>query len=740
MNNSTMERLFVEEVNIDTKRQDLKHYFKEKGLYVFVTIPIFLIIIFLTESLYIHLGDENYITIHLILEMIIIILCMGIANQLWFTSGYTFVNKDILYGALFFFIGLIYMAHTLSYKGMPFFITESSIYKSTWFYMIGRIILSIGMLGILNLKKKKVSNRYRWFSYSTAFMMASLCFIIVYSSNVYLPFLVIEGEGTTAFKHFLQLTAAFLQLMVILCLIKQYKTSPKSSILLLTASIYLLFSDLMFTFYKTFYDLNDFFGHLFQIFGFIVIYKALYYSAVEHPYRKLFIMNQILQKSKRKMYKLAYFDEITQMPNERYINAKIIKKMKKSEDFSIIVFEMERLESIKASLGTYYSEEMLKMAAKKLNTQFSERFVIGKLRGDQFAILVSGERDERSLENICKEIQELFKKPFHIQHFSLRTNVYIGIASFPFDASDEESLMKHAQFAMYEAYSTINGVEFYHSKMVHARSKNVILENDLYEAIQKNELFLKYQPQLETASGKIKSVEALVRWRHPSKGIISPNDFISVAEHSGLIVPLGNWILEKACLQTKEMQKKLNEPLKVSVNLSIGQLYQGNFVEEVRNILQRTGFSPHLLELEITETMTMNTTQIKSILYGLKGLGVSVVIDDFGTGYSSLTYLKDLPIDALKIDRAFVKNIQKNKTEPIVDMILSMAKHLQLKVIAEGIETEEQLSYLSRNECDLIQGFIICEPLSIEEFVHQYEELKMKSKEMLQQYKMKNYV
>lgn len=180
--------------------------------------------------------------------------------------------------------------------------------------------------------------------------------------------------------------------------------------------------------------------------------------------------------------------------------------------------------------------------------------------------------------------------------------------------------------------------------------------------------------------------------------------------------------------------------MKVSVNLSIGQLYQGNFVEEVRNILQRTGFSPHLLELEITETMTMNTTQIKSILYGLKGLGVSVVIDDFGTGYSSLTYLKDLPIDALKIDRAFVKNIQKNKTEPIVDMILSMAKHLQLKVIAEGIETEEQLSYLSRNECDLIQGFIICEPLSIEEFVHQYEELKMKSKEMLQQYKMKNYV
>lgn len=736
----TLERLLVSEINIDTKKDYLNRYLRGISLYAVITLLIVLVTIFFSHPLYSMLGNNQFITIHLILELVIIVVCIGIANQLWFTTSYTRKKCDILFGALFFFLGFMYLAHTLSYKGMPFFIPKNSADLSTWYFMIGRIVLAMGMIVILNLKNKRVSKIYRWLSYTSAFLLASLCFLIVFFLDGKLPPLIIEGIGSTTLKNSLQFFASFMQWIVIFYLVRHYQFLPKRSILLFTASIYLMFSDLMFTVNMSIYDLYDFLGHLFQIFAFLSIFKALYYSTIDRPYQKILQMNQDLANSKKKMFEMTYFDEITQLPNQRYINEIVTEKMRQHEPFSLIVFELERFATIKSILGTHFTEEILKMVAEKLSNQYSDSFVFGKLRGDQFAIITDGEKNEHKLEEICYSIQQIFHKPIQIQNFSFCINLYFGIASFPDDAKDEESIIKYAQIAMYEAFSSPHRVQFYQSTMVDSRCQSLILENDLYEAIQNNELFLQYQPQVEMLSGKIRSLEALVRWRHPKKGIISPEEFITIAENSGLIVPLGKWILETACLQTKELQQRLNEPIKVSVNLSIGQLYHGNFVEETRGILESTGLSSQSLELEITESMTMNTKQIESILYGLKEIGVSVVVDDFGTGYSSLNYLKDLPINSLKIDREFVKHMKKNQPEPIIDMILSMAKHLQLKVIAEGIETIDQLAYLQMKQCDYIQGFIVCEPLDMEEMIKQYHELEQKMAVMLGYSEIETYV
>lgn len=277
-----------------------------------------------------------------------------------------------------------------------------------------------------------------------------------------------------------------------------------------------------------------------------------------------------------------------------------------------------------------------------------------------------------------------------------------------------EDLLKCARFAMFEAKKVQDHCTFHEPSMSRARKEQLMLENDLYKAIQKNELFLQYQPQLKLKTKHDISMEALVRWNHPEKGLVSPADFIPLAEETGLIVPIGQWVLETACKQTKELQEVLGQPVTVAVNLSLRQFFHGNFTHIVRSILEETKLSPANLQLEITETMTMDKNFLLPILNDLKELGVTIALDDFGKGYSSLSYIKDLPIDCLKIDRDFVKNMSENKREPLVDMMISMAKHLALHVVAEGVETMEQFNYLVNSECDAVQGFLISKPISYE--------------------------
>lgn len=450
--------------------------------------------------------------------------------------------------------------------------------------------------------------------------------------------------------------------------------------------------------------------------------------------KKLVDTEKNLMVSEKEMKHKTYFDDITKLPNERYLLYKIKENLQaNSYDKAVLVFEIDRLASIKSSLGSLYSDCLLRKVAQRLQSQLSSQLIIGKLRDDQFVILLDQYESRDDILTFCKQLQEIMEAPFEIQYALLNNSLNIGISFYPKDAESELDLIKFAQIAANEARNTKDHILFYEASMSDVRTAKVTLENDLFNALKNNELFLEYQPQVDTITGEIISMEALVRWKHPIRGVISPGEFIPVAEESGLINPIGKWVLETACYETKKLQDDLGRSVQIAVNLSLSQLFQGDFVQTVQQILEKTELPPQSLQLELTESMTMNTAHLTPILHDLKSLGVTLAVDDFGTGYSSLSYLSDLPIDCLKIDCSFVKNIQQDtSSEPIVDMIISMAKHLKLKVVAEGVEEVTQFSYLMKSECDFIQGYLFSRPIPIEQISATLCNLQHKAKEMIQ--------
>ena len=457
---------------------------------------------------------------------------------------------------------------------------------------------------------------------------------------------------------------------------------------------------------------------IFSIMIVLLLYLAICVkSIIEDTIKTLLDTEKRLTESEKEKHFMSYHDEVTKLPNERYLLEKINTALQvDSSPKTLLVLEVDRLTTIKSSLGSYYTNCILEVIAERLKCKFPD-FIIGKLQEDQFVILIENKSEKEAFLSLCKQLIEWIEQPFSVQHFSLNITVNIGIAYYSKDAKTAEELMKCAQLAMYEARNVPEPCTFYEQSMTYVREEQLRLENDLYKAIQNKELFLQYQPQLKLKTKHDFSMEALLRWNHPEKGFIPPSDFIPLAEETGLIVPIGKWVLETACRQTRELQELLGRSVTVAVNLSLRQLFHGNFVQVVRQILNETKLPPESLQLEITETMTMDKNFLLPILHDLKALGVTIALDDFGKGYSSLSYLKDLPIDCLKIDREFVNNMSENEHEPLVDLIISMAKHLKLNVVAEGVETMEQFNYLLNSECDAVQGYLISRPSSYETII-----------------------
>ena len=685
---------------------------KSLFLYILFTNIIAGIAVFLRDPLYGIFGEDNYVTIHLVVEILIVFFSLSIAVQIWLISKFNKSNRTIFIGALFFIIGVLEINHALTFKGMPFFIQESGPYPATWFYMITRLLLPLGLLTIFLIKEKDVSHNIRLLAYGTSATFCAVVSVIVYMPSQVLPILV-DANGTTVLKNNLQMISFILQVMLMLLLVKRMKVIPRRAILIVAASFNLLCSDIMFISYTDVYDIYNFTGHIFQLMAYWLLFKAIYYSTVELPFNGLMKANKSLEQSEQKIKQMAYFDELTKLPNERYLMEYLSINLPKGKSRkALIVVGVGRYNTIKNTLGSTYADKMLTLIARRIKNFVPEEYFVYKLSDDRFAIYIEQHDDSLKIYKLAQQLQELMKAPLTIDHFEVNSDLYIGIALYPKDTTSGQDLLQFAKFATYEAKEVTERVGFYMAEMMEARSERMVLENDLKNAIIRNELFLEYQPQLDLNTGDIRSMEALIRWRHPVKGLISPFEFIPIAEESGLIVPIGQWVLETACRETVQWQQKHKKTIHVAVNLSIGQLYQKDFVNVVKETLRKTNLKPEFLQLEITESMTMNTKLIIPVLKELKKLGVAIAVDDFGTGYSSLSYLKDFPIDCLKIDRSFVRNILENKNdEALVKMILSMAKHLKLKVVAEGIETVEQLEYLLRINCDKIQGYFISKPI-----------------------------
>ncbi|WP_102692209.1 bifunctional diguanylate cyclase/phosphodiesterase [Rummeliibacillus pycnus] len=692
---------------------------------VFLLLLLSLVLVF-NQQFYGIFGQKNYVAIHLMMEILIIIASFSIAIQAWLIVPYILSNRRMYIGALFLSLGLTEIIHTLSYKGMPFFIEESSPYSATWFYIIGRLTLPVGLLIIYILKPKKVSPAKRWSTYGFATLYVAIWILLIFQPTHLLPSLFIDGVGTTVLKKSLQFIAVLLQIILIVYLRINRNSSPIEKTMIIIGSIFLILGDIMFTTYVNVYDIRNFIGHVLQLLSYHYFLKALYYSSVEEPFKLLVETKAKLENSKESLHHTAYHDELTGLPNLRFLNELLTSEIeKKDTKTAILMLKINRLKAIYDSIGTTFTDKVIQEVAIRLRESLPREIFISRLNGGEFTIILHEVKEQEEIVRVCNKIHQMMKMQFQIQHFQLKVTLNIGISIFPDHGNSIEELLKHAQVAMRKAQQEVERYLFYQPKMEQHLEERIMLEHDLHNALKNGELFLEYQPQFNVSTGKIDAVEALVRWQHPKKGVISPATFIPMAEETGLIVPIGEWVLETACRQTKEWHDQGMPNLCVAVNLSIRQFFQHNLVNTIKDILRKTNLSPDYLELEITESMTMDTKHTIETLESLKGVGVKIAIDDFGTGYSSLSYLKDFPIDCLKIDRAFVQNIQSNDQEAVlISMIISLAKHLNLKIIAEGVEKIDQFAFLAQLNVDYIQGYLCGKPMHPEELSVKFEELQ----------------
>lgn len=423
----------------------------------------------------------------------------------------------------------------------------------------------------------------------------------------------------------------------------------------------------------------------------------------------------------------AFHDGLTNLPNrEQFLSrlGRVNKRSKFVEDsmFAVLFLDLDRFKIVNESLGHLKGDELLVAVAERIETSTRPHDILARFGGDEFAILLSSLKSKRDATIVADRLQNDFSKPFNLSGHEVTTSVSIGIAMSESNYESEEDILRDADLAMYRAKAGGKArYEIFDTRM-HAEAMNRLqLEADLRLAISRDELSVNYQPIISLEENKVKGIEALLRWHHPKRGFVSPMEFIPLAEETGIISSLGEWILRKACAQNKIWHDAGYDHLCIGVNFSSRQFQHQNVTALVKNVLDETGMPAESLNVEITESIAMESRSIK-ILNELTDMGIKTSIDDFGTGYSSLGSLKQFPIDTLKIDRSFVKEITlDSNVETIVKAIIAMAHSLNMKVVAEGVETKEQRDFLLSNNCDELQGYLFSPPVPEDKFAELLE-------------------
>ena len=420
---------------------------------------------------------------------------------------------------------------------------------------------------------------------------------------------------------------------------------------------------------------------------------------------------------------LAYHDNLTGLPNRAMFGVALSQCLSAGKRyggrFAAYFVDLDRFKQINDTLGHEAGDLLLTEVASRLRQALGAQDTIARLGGDEFVVLVPELRDDHHAEAVARQIVAAISRPFAVPGQELRVTCSIGISRFPLDGADEQSIMKHADIAMYQAKEAgRNGFAFYSPERNANSFERLALESSLRRALEQEELLLHYQPKKDFSTGETAGMEALLRWQHPDLGMVSPAQFIALAEETGLIVPIGKWVLRTACRQTIAWRDAGLGGLTVSVNLSPRQFADEHLLADTMAILEETGMDPRLLELEITESMIMHDADRgRALLKTLKAKGLRIAIDDFGTGYSSLATLKQFPIDTLKIDRSFIRDLATDAEDRgLTEAIIAMAKTLKLHLVAEGVETVDQSDFLRLRGCDELQGFLFSKPVPAAEF------------------------
>jgi diguanylate cyclase (GGDEF)-like protein/PAS domain S-box-containing protein len=429
-----------------------------------------------------------------------------------------------------------------------------------------------------------------------------------------------------------------------------------------------------------------------------------------------------------KMEQLAYVDSLTGLANRILFRDRLEQALKniqrKQSRAALLYLDLDQFKRINDSLGHDVGDALLMQVAERLRNCVRHQDTVARMGGDEFVILLTDVDGMAGASAVARKILETMRHSHKLLRHEIIITPSIGITLAPDDSLNADILLKNADLAMYRAKSQgRNNFQFFTEEMNTRVLDQLLMENELRQAIASEELRLQFQPQVDLQYGKLVGVEALVRWQHPQKGLLGPDKFVPVAEETGLIVPLGEWVLRNACREWHMMEKIGLGSVRLAVNLSARQFRDPDLIDMIQKILDITGFKPIQLELEITETILMeNIEHAIETLGRIKALGISITIDDFGTGYSSLNYLKRLPLDALKIDKSFITDIPQSKDDmAIAAAVIAMAHKLKLKVVAEGVQNEAQRAFLLSNQCDIAQGYMIGKPMEAKEFMEKWK-------------------
>ena len=430
-----------------------------------------------------------------------------------------------------------------------------------------------------------------------------------------------------------------------------------------------------------------------------------------------------LRNQEEKAEHMAYFDYLTGLPNRRLFEEELKRKFEEAKHsqsvLALMFLDLDGFKFLNDTLGHNIGDKLLKEVAFRLSNIRRVTDFVSRLGGDEFTVILSNLKELDEIHDVAQQILKLFELPFRVENYELFITTSIGISLYPYGSNNIQDLVKNADLAMYRAKDEgKNKYQIFSPTMNISMYKKFTLQNDLRKAVQEKNIFLLYQPRIDSKSNKIVGAEALARWKHPEWGIVSPEEFITLAEESGLINTLGEQLLYMACTQNKKWQDQGYDPIKISVNFSALQFLQVNIVDTVENILAATGLEPKWLEIEITETVVMeNEANIALKLEQLREMGISIAIDDFGTGYSSLSYLKKLKPSTVKIDRSFIQQIPIDiENTEIATAIIKLSEKLKIDVVAEGVETSEQYAYLRKIHCNEMQGYLFSKPIATEEF------------------------
>ncbi len=425
-----------------------------------------------------------------------------------------------------------------------------------------------------------------------------------------------------------------------------------------------------------------------------------------------------LHHTEEKLKRLVYYDTLTELPNRLMIGEMFDEALKSgSGEVSVLCLMLDRFKRVNGSLGYFQGDFLLTVLAERLRKSLHSETGLVRLSEDEFVVLVNGTPE--NTEDLAHRLVQCAAKPFLLDSQEVYITGSVGISRYGTDGDQIDVLLKKAQMAVLQARQQGgNQYLFYCSAWVSTDTDDLILESNLRTAIAGDELEVFYQPQINLTTGRITGAEALLRWNHPTRGLMSPAIFIPIAEESGLIVPIGEWVLERACLELKSLQTLNHSGLRMAVNLSPYQFRRPDLVNRLNQIFDRTGVNPRDIELEVTESALIQSPDAAlARMNELKHLGVQLSLDDFGTGYSSFNYLKQFPFDVLKIDRSFIRNVHRDeKNGAIASAMIQVAHNLNLKVIAEGIEVGDELSFLQAQECDEAQGYLFSPPLPVTKF------------------------